>query len=129
MSNGWSAENYAVDTASVVASAVTDQVLTKAQGFPIYSGGAKHLVVKVVVSGVTVAGAITAKLQTAIGSDWQDSKTVSITQDGNFYIKLLAENEDDWAFLPLLNRGRVVITTTNAGDRVTVSSVWVLQEL
>jgi hypothetical protein len=96
--------------------------------YPITAGGSLHHVVKIEASGVTVVGSITAKLQTAIGTDWVDSKTVAITGNGSFYIKLLAEAAGDQSFLPLLNRGRLVITTTNAGDMATIAAVFRLQE-
>lgn len=123
--NGWSASSYV--TAQAISGVVTNQVVSRP--YPITAGGSLHHVIKVVASGVTVVGSVTAKLQTAIGSDWVDSKTVAITADGNFYIKLNVEVAGDQTYLPLLNQGRVVITTTNAGDAVTISDVQVLQEL
>lgn len=126
--NGYSTQAQSLTIAPVIAGITTNQVISR-EGFPITAGGAQHFVAKIVASGVTVVGAVTAMLQTAIGSDWQDSKTVTISADGIYYIKLLAERTADQTFLPLLNKGRVVVTTTNAGDAVTIASVDVLQEL
>ena len=123
--NGWSASSYALGTD--VSGIVTD--LPASREFPITAGGSKNIVVKLVVSGVTVVGSISAKLQSAIGADWVDAKSVSITADGNVYIKLNIEVAADQAALPLLNKGRVVITTTDAGDEVLVSEAQILQEL
>lgn len=122
--NGWSANDYAIPQA--VAASQTNQVISKE--WPVTAGGALNCAIKLVVSGVTVTTAVTAKLQTAIGSDWVDSKTVSVTASGNFYIKLQTAVAGDQTFLPLLNKCRLVLTT-GAGDAATVDSVYVLQEL
>lgn len=87
------------------------------------------MVIKLVASGVTVAGAITAKLQTAIDGFFVDSKTVSITASGAYYIKLNVEVTADQTYLPLLSAGRVVVTTTNAGDAAVIGNISVLQAL
>jgi hypothetical protein len=86
------------------------------------------MMIKVKFSGVTVSTAITAKLQTAIGSDWVDNKTASVAGNGAVYIKLLATDSSDWTYMPLLNRGRIVLTT-GSGDAATVVSCEVLQPL
>jgi hypothetical protein len=99
------------------------------QEFPITAGGALNFVAKITTSSVTVVGSITAKLQTAIGSDWVDAKTATISASGSVYIKLNVEVAADQTHLPLLNRGRIVVTTTDAGDELTVEDVRVLQEL
>lgn len=125
--NGWSAKQVLNGASSVaVGASETDTVVGKE--YPITAGGSLNHVVKLSVSGVTLATGITAKLQTAIGNDWVDSKTVAITANGNYYIKLQTTAAGDQPFLPLLNKGRVVIST-GAGDAVTASSVEVLQEL
>lgn len=126
MSGGWSTRNAIVSPSVAIAGVVTNRVVSVE--YPVTAGGALHKVIKLAASGVTVVGGITAKLQTAISNDWVDSKTVSITADGNFYIKLNVEVAGDQTYLPLLNKARVVITTTNAGDQVTLSAVDVLQE-
>lgn len=111
---------------SPISGVVTDEVVSKP--FAITAPGSLHLVVKILAEDVAATGTITAKLQTAIDNEWEDSKTVAISADGSFYIKLLAEASGDQTHLPLLGVGRVVITTTNAADEVTVTGVMVLQE-
>lgn len=127
--NGWSSKDVTLNAGRSRVGIVTDSPISL-EGWPITAGGATTgFVAKVKVSGVTIVGGITAKLQTAIGDDWQDSKTVSVTATGIFYIKLLPTVAGDQAFLPLLNKGRIVVTTTNAGDTFTVDEVQILQEL
>lgn len=126
MPNGWSPADQAV--AQSIAGVVANQPVTKA--FALTAGGAIRNKIKIVVSGVAITGSITAKFQTSNGgSDWVDTKSVTISGNGNFYIKHLCEDSGDWTYLPLLDLGRVVITTTNAADAVTVSKVEVLQDL
>jgi hypothetical protein len=124
--NGWTANDVQLP-GQVIAGVVTSQVVSKE--YAITAGGSLHHVVKVKASSVTVVGAISATLQTAIGSDWVATKSVSITAAGSFYIKLNVEVTGDQTHLPLLNKGRIVITTTNAGDAVTIDSIDILQEL
>lgn len=126
MSNGWSANDYAITGA--VSGIVTDWPVSRQ--FPLYSGGAiDGIVLKIVTSSVTHVGTQTLKLQTAIGSDWVDSKTATFTAAGATYIKILGNASADQGFLPLLNKGRVVITQTNAGDIATIVSCELLQQL
>lgn len=126
MSNGWSANDVALSGAMVVGASATDTPVSKEYG--ITAGGALNHVVKIVLSDVTVSTGITAKLQTAVGDDWEDSKTATVSADGSVYIKLQTAAADDQTFLPLLNKGRVVIST-GSGDTATVDSVSVLQYL
>lgn len=125
MSNGWSASDYSLD--KPISGAVTDSPVSRE--FPISAGGALFNAVKIVAAGVNVAGTITAKLQSAVGPDWVDAKTVTISGNGNFYIKHNNAVAGDQTYLPLLNRGRIVITTTNPADAVTVGEVSFLQAL
>lgn len=126
--NGWSSKDVTKSPGQVVSGVIANAPISL-EGFPITAGGAtKGMVVKIVTSAATVVGAITAKLQTAIGPDYVDAKTVSITAGaGIFYIKII--DIVDSAILPLLNKGQIVITNTNAGDSATISSVNILQEL
>lgn len=128
MSGGYSPKNV-TGVVTPISGIVTNQVVTVPGGFPITNGGSLHLVVKITTTGVTQVGTITAKLQTGIDGAFVDSKTATITASGDVYIKLMAEVTGDQAFLPLLAAGQVVITTTNAGDVITVSKVSVLQEI
>jgi hypothetical protein len=125
--NAWSADDYySLAAPLAVGASATNTAVSKE--FSITAAGAKYLVIAVDVSSVTAGAGITAKLQTAIGSVWADSKTAAVTADGRVYIKLLADNSSDQTFLPLLSKGRVVITT-GAGSAVTVDRVYVIQEL
>ena len=124
MAIGYSAKPAILQNASV-SGVVTNQVVTSP--WPVSTNGSIHHVVKIVTAGVTVVGSVVAKLQSAIGSDWVDSKTVTISGNGVFYIKLLAEATGDQTYLPLLNQARVVLTTTNAGDAVIISDIEILQ--
>lgn len=124
--NGWYIKDYKSPTVSAVGASATNSPISVE--FPLSQCAAtRAFVVKIKVTGVTVATGITAKLQTGIDGEYVDSKTVSITADGNYYIKLLAAAAADQTYFPLLNTARVVITT-GAGDAVTISKVQVLQE-
>lgn len=128
MSNGWAQEDVSSSPDQALSGIVTSSVITKE--FRLSAGGASQgLAVKVKASAATIVGSITAKLQTALGNDWVDVKSVTVSAAGNFYIKVMSTVAGDAAIMPLLNKGRVVITTTNAGDSVTVASVEVLQAL
>lgn len=124
--NGWSAKQIA---ASVLVTGVQTNAPVSHQS-NVTAGGALNGIIKLVVSGVTQVGTITPKLQTANGEDWVDVKSgAAITAGGIQYIRWNIEVAGDQAVLPLLNKMRVVVTTTNAGDAVTISSIEVLQEL
>lgn len=128
MPNGWSALDVTKNPGLPISGIVTNQAISRE--FSLSAGGAvEGLVLKIKAAAVTVVGSITAKLQTAIGSDYVDSKTVTISGNGDFYIKLQANVAGDQAFLPLLNKGQVVVTTTNAGDSLTISEIDLLQNL
>ena len=125
--NGWSAKSVGLANVQVSGVATNRPVTVE---FPNSAGGALNGIIKLVVSGVTQVGTITPKLQTANGSDWVDVKSgAAITAAGIQYIRWNIEVAGDQAVLPLLNKCRVVITTTNAGDIVTVDLCEVLQEL
>lgn len=126
MPNGYSPDSLVASTSVIVGASATNTPISRE--YAISAGGSLHHVVVIDCASVTVSAGITAKLQTAVGSTWQDSKTVTISGNGRFYIKLSAETAGDQTFLPLLSRGRVVITT-GAGDAVTVTDVNILQEL
>lgn len=126
MPNGWSPNEYKVGAIVTLGASVSNTPVSRE--FPIYSGGALNLVVAIDTSTTTVGAGITAKLQTAIGDGWEDSKTVAVTTDDRYYIKLQTTATADQTFLPLLSKGRVVVTT-GAGSAVTIDAVYVLQEL
>jgi hypothetical protein len=98
------------------------------------AGGALHLRMDVKASAVTVAGAITAKLQMrAPNGSFTDlagaNASVSITAAGIFSMTQLVERAADQPNMPLQKQIRVVLTTTNAGDAVTIDNVFLYQEL
>ena len=127
MANGWSPKNVVKSGLAPIGASETNAAISN--DFAISGQGAcQGMVIAISVSGVTVGAGITAKLQSGLNGSFVDSKTVSITAAGIFYIKLLAANSSDQTYLPLLSTGRVVIST-GAGSAVTVDSVNVLQPL
>lgn len=125
--NGWSATDVSLQ-GKVVSGVVTNEPITKEPG--VTAGGALNGVLRLVVTNVTQVGTITPKLQTAIGDTWVDVKSgTAITAASTQYIRWNIEVAGDQAVLPLLNKLRVVMTTTNASDTVTVASCELLQEL
>lgn len=123
--NGWAAKDSALLASNSIGASQSNVPVTKE--FAIYSGGATEgMVVEVVVTAVTDTTGITAKLQTGIGSRWVDVKSVAIEATGSVYIRVI--NPQDEAVMPLLNKGRVVVST-GTGDSVTISEVNVLQQL
>lgn len=127
MSNGWSATEVAF-VGKLVSGIVTNEPISKEPA--VTAGGALNGIFKLKVSGVTQVGTITPKLQTANGNDWVDVKSgAAITAAGIQYIRWNIEVAGDQAVLPLLNKCRLVVTTTNAGDIVTIDSCELLQQL
>lgn len=125
--NGYSpSDNLKLPGLAAVSGIVTNQVISKE--FWITAGGSKNLVVRVKVSGVTQVGTLTLKLQTAMDDQYENSKTATFTANGYVYIKIQQADSNDQQYTPLLSKGQIVLTTTNAGDAVTVDSVKVLQE-
>lgn len=129
MANGWSAKDVAIPATKT--GVLANQPLSAE--FPLTAGGAvQGLKVKITTSAVTQVGTVTLKFQTANGSDWVDTKSATITASGITYIKFLAADASDQTYMPLLNKGRIVLTMTNAGDSVSIASadsIQVLQEL
>lgn len=125
--NGWSAKDVALSNKRITGVIANEPITVE---FPNSARGALNGILKLKVSGVTQVGTITPKLQTANGADWVDVKSgTAITAAGIQYIRYNIEVAGDQAVLPLLNKCRVVITTTNAGDIVTTDLCEVLQEL
>lgn len=122
--NAWIPNTVTLQGLSAIGASQTDAPISKK--FPITAGGSKNLVICITVSAAS--GTVTAKLRSSMGSGTAvDSKTVSITGAGNFYIKLNNNVSGDQGFLPLLSLGDVVVTTAVASS-VTVTSVQTLQE-
>jgi hypothetical protein len=111
--------------AQVISGVVTKQAIS--EPFPIRAEGSRNFVVRIKASGHADTGTISCLLQTAIGTDWEDSKSVTITADGFFVIKLNVQTAGDQTYLPLLANGRVVISQTHADDDVTIDEIFVLQ--
>ena len=111
---------------TTLGASLTNEVVSKP--FRVTNGGAM-LVVDILVSGVTVGGGITAKLQDS--SDGYTTtnlkKTVAVTANGTVTITLLAENSSDQTHLPLRNSCRVVFDT-GAGSAVTIDQIRVVQQ-
>ena len=95
--------------------------------FAITANGALTHVIDITIQDAVITTGITAKLQTKNGEVWQDSKAVAITGNGTFYIKLNSKNEEDQQYLPLLQVGRIVIST-GEGDSGVIASVHSLQD-
>jgi uncharacterized membrane protein len=127
MSNGWSPTDISLQ-GKVVAGIVTNEPLTKEA--TVSAGGALNGIIKLKVASVTQVGTITPKIQTAVGNDWVDVKSGSaITAAGTQYIRWNIEVSGDQSALPLLAKLRVVLTTTDASDTLTVTSCDLLQQL
>ena len=87
-----------------------------------------HLRVDIIAASVTVVGSITAKLQhKSPGGSYVDmggaNASVAITAAGEFSLTQLVERAADQVNMPIKEMVRVVLTTTNAGDAVTISSI------
>jgi hypothetical protein len=122
--NAWSPNTATLPNLQPVGASQTNVPISKK--FPITAGGSKNLVVCISVSAAS--GTVTAKLRSSIGSGTPvDSKTVSITAAGDYYIKLNSDLLADQTYLPLLSLGEVVVTTAGASS-VTVTAVQTLQE-
>jgi hypothetical protein len=122
--NAWIPNTVTLPGLSAIGASQTDAPVSKK--FPITAGGSKNIVICISVSAAS--GTVTGKLRTSLGTGTPvDSKTVSITGAGNFYIKLNSDLLADQTFLPLLSLGEVVVTTAGASS-VTVTSVQTLQE-
>ena len=132
MANGYTPTDRKVPNLQPVVGIVTEQELAT---FGLTAGGSTHLSVAVRVSGVTVVGSIAIKLQQAVtGSDtFVDlagaNATVAVTADGVVNMTQAVERAADQPNMPLNKTVRAVLTTTNAGDEVTIDNVYVLMAL
>lgn len=125
--NGYSAKDVAIPS-KAISGVVTNEPLTAEFNFT--AAGSLNGIIKLKVASVTQVGTITPKLQAANGSDWVDIKSGSaITAAGSTYIRWNIEVAADQSVLPMLNKGRVVLTTTNGSDALTVVSCEILQGL
>lgn len=132
MSLGYSPKDIKLDGLAAISGIVTNQAISKDTG--LTSGGALHLRVDIKVSGVTQVGTITAKLQhRAPNGSFEDlagaNASVTITAAGIVTLTQLVERSADQANMPIRKQLQVVLTTTNAGDALTIDNIWIYQEL
>lgn len=104
------------------------------QEFGLTAGGSLNLRVDIEVSSVTQVGTLTAKLQQrSPGGSFADlagaNASATFTADGTVSLRQNVQVAADQPNMPLQKMMRVVLTTTNAGDAVTVDKVYVQQEL
>lgn len=133
MSGGYTAEDMAIASSTTVGASQTNSAISKPFVITAY-GATKAIRVEVLVSAVTVAVGVTAKLQHAVKRDgdtatWADvaGGSAALTTTGYASIILNACDSTDSPAFPLRPNGRVVVTT-GAGDSVTVTEVQVIQE-
>lgn len=115
---------------AAISGIVSNQAISEETGVSYH--GSKNLRIDIEVSGVTVVGSITAKIQGRTpGGSYTDyagaNASVSITGNGSFSIRQNIEVAADQANMPLHKNLQVVLTTTNAGDQVTVGTVYITQ--
>lgn len=132
MPNGLSPKNVIKKTLEPISGVVTDEAIT--EDFGLSAGGSKNLRIDLEVSGVTVVGSISAIIQDrSPGGSFSAltgaNATVAITAAGTFSITQNIEVAADQPNMPIRKMCRVVLTTTNAGDAITVDKVYVQQEL
>lgn len=129
MPNGWSAKNVTLSN-KVVSGVVTDEPITVE--FANSAGGALNGIIKLAFNlPEEAAGTITTKLQTANSNDWVDVKTgPTVTGLGGiYYLRWSIQVAADQPTLPLLNKSRIVISSTDAADVINVDLIEVLEEL
>jgi hypothetical protein len=92
--------------------------------FWLSESDAKNLVIDFDVDAITVAAAVTAKLQDSQdGSNWFTKKTLALTTTGWKTIKITdADATNDAQHLPLRHQARLVVST-GAGDSVEIADV------
>lgn len=129
--NGWTPKDKKQAGLQPVSGIVTDTVIGS---FAPTAGGSKNLRVDVKVSSVTQVGTLTLKIRGAVtGSDTFTAlagvnASQTFTADGIVSLTQNIEIAADQANMPLLPTLQITLTTTNAGDAVTVDNVWVTQE-
>ncbi len=125
-------KNVKLPSVSAIAGVVTAQVISEV--FPISAEGSLNFRADIEVTTVTQVGTLTLALQTrSPNGTWttvastNGSKT--FTAAGTVSIRLNVEVAGDQADMPLQQQARLILTTTDAGDRVTVSAAYVQQTL
>ena len=97
------------------------------------AGGSKNLRIDVEVSGVTQVGTLTLTLQgRSPNGSFADlagaNASATVTANGTVSLTQNIEVAADQPNMPLPKQLQVTLTTTNAGDAITIDKVWVLQE-
>ena len=125
MSNGWTPVEQVLRAGISVPQSQTDAAISNE--FKVTAHGSCRMVIA--VSGVAAGGSVDIKLQSsAVGSNWVDIKSTTLSGTGVAYIKLLVEDSADQSVLPLLSKCRLVVTT-GVGESLVVNSLVVLQPL
>lgn len=128
--NGWStkSQNLVKKGLAPISGAVTAQAIS--EPFSITAGGALNFVLACKVSGVTAVGTINIAMQSGIEDTFSAVKSsANVTTNGWVFIRASIHVTADQSVLPLLTTGRAVVTTTNAGDAITIEKVYMIQEL
>lgn len=113
---------------SAIVGIVTAQVISVP--FKLAARNTLNLRVDVKASGVTVVGAISAILQHRDGAgNWVSlagsNATAAITTNGVVTLRQnIEDTTNDLANMPIRPTCRVVCTTTNSGDRVTIDAIY-----
>lgn len=128
--NSWIADIKSTGMTSNSYSGVLAAVPIHKNPYGVTAGGATQgLRVDINATAVTVVGSITITLQqSSDNSNWENTKTATISAAGIFSIKFLPTVAGDQTYMPLKNLIRLVLTTTNAGDAVTISEIRLSQE-
>jgi hypothetical protein len=132
MANGYSPKDVKLENLEPISGIVTATAISQDVG--LSAQGALHMRVDLQVTAATVVGSITAKLQhRAPNGSFIDlagaNASIVITAAGTFSMTQAVERAADQANMPLRKQLRVVLTTTNAGDAVTIGNVWLYQPL
>jgi hypothetical protein len=114
----------------VLGASVSNRVISKE--IALTAGGSQNLRVDFSVSGVTVGGGITVKLQHKSIDAWSDlggaNASHAVTGNGEHSITQLMVRGTDQQNMPIKKQVRVLITT-GAGSAVTVNIIKVSQPL
>jgi len=132
MANGLSPKSIKYTGIAPIAGVVANSPISEESA--LTAGGSLNFRVDLKVSGVTVVGSITAKLRhKSPGGTYSDlagaNASVTVTAAGYYSLTQSVQRAADQANMPVKSMIQVVITTTNAGDEVTVDDVWIQQEL
>lgn len=111
-----------------VVGAVTAMAISR--DFTPTDSGSKNMRVEVEVTGVTQVGTLTCTLQGKSPNGTYANlaganATATFTANGTVTLRQNVEVAADQPNMPLPTQMRVVLTTTDSGDRVTVSHVYV----